>query len=70
MTERPTRRAQLVGSIVVGLAIVAVTIAVVTAMLGPTSTAELESLEQRQKERTERLEERLEHEERLREERD
>jgi hypothetical protein len=57
--------------LLVALAIVAVAIAVVTARLGPTSAAELDSRERIEKERTDRLEERLkQQEERLKERRD
>jgi hypothetical protein len=51
---------QMIGSLLVTLAIVAVTIAVVTVKFGPTSAAELEAREERQEQRLERQEERLE----------
>ena len=51
---------QLIGSLLVAVAIVALTIVAVTAQLGPTSAAELESREDRAKERQELREERLE----------
>jgi hypothetical protein len=51
---------QLIGSLLVALAIVALTIVVVTAKFGPTSAAELEAREDRQKERLDLQEERLE----------
>ena len=50
---------QVVGSLLVALTIVAVVIIAVTARIGPTSAAELDALEEREKQRTERLEERL-----------
>jgi hypothetical protein len=61
MSERAHVR-QLVGSLLVAAAIVALAIVVVTAKLGPTSVAELEA-------REERLEMRLEQREEAREER-
>jgi hypothetical protein len=51
---------QLIGSLLVAAVIVALTIMAVTAKLGPTSAAELESREDRAKERLEQREERLE----------
>lgn len=48
---------QIVGSLLVAAVIVAVAIIAVTAKLGPTSAAELESREDRQKERLEQQEE-------------
>lgn len=45
---------QLIGSILVAAIIVAVTIIAVTARLGPTSAAELESLEEQQDRREDR----------------
>lgn len=69
--ERRAQRRQMLGSLLVALAIVAVAIAVVTARLGPTSAAELDSRERIEKERTDRLEERLkQREEQLEERRD
>jgi hypothetical protein len=50
---------QLVGSLLVALTIVVVVIIAVTARIGPTSAAELDALQEREKQRTERLEERL-----------
>ena len=50
---------QIIGSLLVALAIVALTIAVVTAKFGPTSAAELEAREDRLKERLDLQEERL-----------
>lgn len=58
-------RRQMIGSLLVALAIVAIAIAAVTARLGPTSVAERDALE----ERTEQLEERREEREERREER-
>ena len=60
---------QVLGSLLVALFIVAVTIVVVTARLGTTSTAELELREEMQENRIEMQEERLERQEDLREER-
>jgi hypothetical protein len=51
---------QLLGSLLVAVVIVTIAIVVVTARLGPTSAAELESIEDRQKERIELREERRE----------
>jgi hypothetical protein len=66
--RRPPQPIQLLGSLLVAVAIVALAIAVVTAHFGPTSTAELEAREERLELRRERLEERLEaREERLEE---
>jgi uncharacterized membrane-anchored protein YhcB (DUF1043 family) len=66
MNER-SDAAQLVGSLLVALAIVAVAVIVVTAKFGPTSAAEQDAVEERidlqeerLKEREERLEERRE----------
>jgi type II secretory pathway pseudopilin PulG len=60
---------QMLVSLLVAVAIVAIAIAVVTAKFGPTSAAELEAREDRIKERQELQEERLEQREELREER-
>jgi hypothetical protein len=51
---------QMVASLLVALAIVAIVIAIVTIRLGPTSVAELEAREDRLKERLEQREERRE----------
>ena len=51
---------QMIGSLLVALAIVAVTIIAVTAQLGPTSAAELDAREERLEERLEQREERRE----------
>ena len=61
MTERgPSHSAQMIGSLLVALAIVAVTIVAVTARLGPTSVAELDAREERLELRIEQEEERQE----------
>ncbi|HEX2231889.1 MAG TPA: hypothetical protein VHG69_00810 [Thermoleophilaceae bacterium] len=60
---------QMLLSLLVALAIVAIAIAVVTAQFGPTSAAELEAREDRLRERQELQEQRLEQREELREER-
>ena len=60
---------QLAGSLVVAAIIVLVTIIAVTARLGPTSAAELDSREDRLKERIEQQEERREEAEDRRENR-
>ncbi|HEY6730532.1 MAG TPA: hypothetical protein VI039_05860 [Solirubrobacterales bacterium] len=59
--------AQIIGSILVALAIAAVAIAVVTAHFGPTSSAELEVQEERIEQREEAREERAEAREERRE---
>jgi hypothetical protein len=59
---------QMIGSLLVALAIVAIVVVAVTAKLGPTSAAELEAREERLKERQELREERLERREELLEE--
>ena len=60
----------MIGSLLVALAIAGVTVAAVTAKLGPTSAAELEAREERLEERHELREERLERQRELREERE
>ena len=60
---------QMIGSLLVALAIVAVAVIAVTATLGPTSAAELEAREERLKQRQELREERLEQREDQRDER-
>jgi hypothetical protein len=67
--RRPPQAVQLLGSLLVAAAIVAIAIAVVTAHFGPTSTAELEVREERIELRQERLEELLEAREERRERR-
>jgi hypothetical protein len=66
----PSQGAQILGSILVALAIAAVAVAVVTAHFGPTSHAELEVREERIEMREEAREERLEAAEERREERE
>ena len=51
MSDRPSHARQMVGSLLVAVAIVVVTIVVVTAKFGPTSAAEREAAEERQEER-------------------
>ena len=58
---------QMLASLLVAMAIVAVTVAVVTAKFGPTSAAERELEEERIEQREELQEERLEQQEELRE---
>jgi hypothetical protein len=65
----PSQGAQILGSILVALAIAAVAVAVVTAHFGPTSHAELEVQEERIEMREEAREERAEGAEERREER-
>ena len=64
----PSQGAQILGSILVALAIAAVAVAVVTAHFGPTSHAELEVQEERIERREEAREERREAAEERREE--
>ena len=45
--RRPSQAAQIAGALLVGLAIAAIAIVVVTAHFGPTSTAALEAREDR-----------------------
>ena len=68
MTHRP-QTWQLIGSLLVAALIVAIAIAVVTAKLGPTSTAELEAQEERLEQRIDAREERAKQREEAREER-
>jgi hypothetical protein len=56
----PSQMTQIVGSLLVALAIAAVAVAVVTAHFGPTSHAELEVQEERIEMREEAREERAE----------
>jgi hypothetical protein len=67
--SRPGQSAQLIGSLLVALAIVAVAIVAVTAKLGPTSTAELDAREERLELRQQLQEDRLEAIEERREDR-
>ena len=60
---------QMLGSLLVALAIVAIAVIVVTAKFGPTSAAEREAQEERLEQREEIREERLERQEDLRRER-
>ena len=60
MDEGRRQLVQLLGSLLVGLAIAAVVIVAVTAQLGPTSVAELEAREEAREAREEAREERLE----------
>jgi hypothetical protein len=60
---------QMLGSLLVASAIVAIAIAIVTSELGPTSVAELDAREERRDQRIERTEERREQRIDLREER-
>lgn len=55
----PSQAIQILGSILVALAIAAIAIAVVTAHFGPTSHAELEAKEERIDQRLDAREERL-----------
>jgi hypothetical protein len=66
--RRPPQAVQVLGSVLVALAIVALAIAVVTAHFGPTATAELEAREDIAKERAEQREEAREAREEAREE--
>lgn len=68
--RRPPQAIQLLGSLLVALAVAAVAIAVVTAHFGPTSSAELEAREDIVKERQELHEQRAEEREEGREERE
>jgi type II secretory pathway pseudopilin PulG len=60
MDAERSQRAQVFGSLLVALAIVAVVIVAVTARLGPTSVAELEAREDAREQRIEAVEERRE----------
>lgn len=68
MHQPPSQMTQIVGSLLVALAIAAVAVAVVTAHFGPTSHAELEVREERIEQREEAREERAEAREERREE--
>lgn len=67
--RRPSQPVQILGSVLVALAIAAIAIAVVTAHFGPTSTAKLEAREDIVKERADQRQERAEEREEAREER-
>ena len=69
MNDQRTHWPQIIGSIVVAVAIVAITITIVTAKFGNTPSAELEEREDRLSERQELVEERREAAEERREER-
>jgi hypothetical protein len=69
MEQKPSHTRQVIGSLLVAVAIVAIAILAVTAKLGPTSVAELEAREELQEERLERREEIREERQELREER-
>ncbi len=56
----PSQGKQILGSLLVALAIAAVAVAVVTAHFGPTSNAELEAREERIDQRIDAREERME----------
>lgn len=66
--SRPPQWVQMLGSLLVAAAIVAIAIVVVTAHFGPTSSAELEACEERLELREEIVEERREAREERREE--
>jgi hypothetical protein len=63
----PSQGVQIVGSLLVALAIAAIAVAVVTAHFGPTSHAELESREERIDQRLDVREERADRREERRE---
>ena len=67
MSSERTHLRQVVGSLLVAAAIVAIAIGVVTAKLGPTSTAELEAREEARDQRIDAIEERREAREERRE---
>lgn len=67
--RRPPQALQMLGSLLVALAIAAIAIAVVTAHFGPTSSAELEAREEIAKQRAEAREEAAERRAEAREER-
>jgi hypothetical protein len=60
MDEPRSHARQMIGSLLAAVVIIALAIAVVTAKLGPTSTAELEARQDIAKERAEEREARLE----------
>lgn len=59
MTHGSPHTRQMIGSLLLALAIVGIVIVAVTARLGPTSVAELDSREKRQKEALKAREDRL-----------
>ena len=67
--SRPRHTAQVIGSLLIAAALVAITIAVVTSKLGPTSVAELDAKEEAREQRIEAQEERIEELQELAEER-
>ena len=67
--RRPPQPVQILGSVLVALAIAAVAIAVVTAHFGPTSSARLEAREDVVKERLKQREDLVEEREKARAER-
>jgi hypothetical protein len=67
--RRPPQSLQLLGSLLVALAIAAIAIALVTAHFGPTSSAELEAGEDIAEERADAAEERAKQREEAAEER-
>jgi len=61
MAETPSHKRQVVGSLIAAILLVVVTIALVTAKIGPgLDSTELREKEERQEERLEQREERLE----------
>ena len=68
MSESRSHARQVIGSLLVAIAIVAIAIVVVTGKLGPTSTAELEAREEARDQRIEAVEERKEARQERREE--
>jgi hypothetical protein len=69
MDEKRSHTRQMIGSLLVAAAIVAIAIAVVTAQFGETSVAEQEAREERLEQREELREQRQERREELREQR-
>jgi hypothetical protein len=67
--KRPPQAIQMLGSLLVALAIAAVAIAVVTAHFGPTATAKLEAREDIAKERVKQREDLVDEREKAREDR-
>lgn len=60
MTETPSHKRQVVGSLIAAILLVVVTVALVTAKIGPgLDSTELREKEERQEERLEQREERL-----------
>jgi uncharacterized membrane-anchored protein YhcB (DUF1043 family) len=69
MDQKHSHTRQMIGSLLVAAAIVAIAIAVVTAQFGETSVAEQEAREERLEQREELREQRQERREELREQR-